>query len=186
MHVGRLRRGELLALGGLVALVASLFLDWFSVSLESCAEGRGETVIFGAADRLRDSCAPGGVGFSALGRPWEDLIVLFGLGVIVALALAQRAGLGRPTYGAVVSLILVGTFGAIALLGTLVRTLLATPGDGLDPAIGTWLGLAGILIALAGLWIALGDERRDAPESRFDPPPPRPVPAPRPDPPAEG
>jgi hypothetical protein len=162
MHVGRLRHGELLALGGLVTLAASLFLDWFSRS------GGGRW------------------GFSALGRPWEDLVVLFGLGVLVALVLAQRAGLGRPTYGAVVSLILAGTLGAITLLGTLVRTLLATPGDGLDPAIGTWVGLAGILVALVGLWVAMADERRGAPESRFDPPPPRPVPAPRPDPPAEG
>ncbi|WP_320672936.1 hypothetical protein [Patulibacter defluvii] len=151
MAIGRLRRGELLALVGLLALVASLFLDWF--------DGRG---------------------FSALGRPWEDLVVLFALAIVVVLALAQRAAPGRPTFGAVVSLVLAGTLGLLTLLATVVRTLLAAPG-GLDPAAGGWLGLAGLLVALAGLWVAVADERRGAPESAFDPPPPRPVPPLRPD-----
>jgi hypothetical protein len=41
---------------------------------------------------------------------------------------------------------------------------------------GAWIGLAGALVLTIGSWWALADERTEAPESAYIPPPPRPAP----------
>lgn len=195
MSVGRLRTGELLALGGLAALIVSLFLDWFSPDADArCQVGQAPLSAEACATLRRLAPAPEiSGGWGALGHPWLEFLGLFAIGLVIVLVLAQRAGPGRPTYGAVTSVVFVGTFGALVLVLTLIRVFLARP-DALLPgfadspplkvatslAAGGWVGLAGLVVAVVGLWIALADDRPDAPESRFDPPTPRPVPA-RPD-----
>lgn len=178
----RLRSGEWIAVGGLVGLAVSLFLEWFSVTLDApCASGSSAY-----------SCAYLGwvdSGWGALGRPWMDFLILAVALVLLALAMTLRAGPGRPTYGAVVSLIAAGAVTFLVTVLTAIRVLLARPGvdlprsadhAGVDVSVGIgpggWVGLASLLIVLIGLWVAIADDRTDAPDSAFDPPAPRPVP----------
>jgi hypothetical protein len=207
MILGRLRRGELLVLLGLIGLVVAVGRDWFSVAfgggrriaeyVGSAGEG-GASVGAGETGGLEYSASQpmvyvddGSLGWRLLGHPWWELVGLFGLVLIVVLVLALRAGPGKPTYGAMVSLVLAIPLGALVLLTTLVRTLLFGPGVdgvpsgvvGFDPASGAWIGLASIAVALVGLWVAMADARTGAPASTYVPQAARPVPPLRPDPP---
>ncbi|WP_022928504.1 hypothetical protein [Patulibacter americanus] len=185
MRVGPLRRGELLVFLGLLGLLATLFLDWF----QSGTFGDRETMDGGpdgvSAFRVT---VQAGRGWDPLGHPWLELVALFVLALVAVLGTAVRARPGRPTYGALVALVLAIPLGALVLLTTLLRGLVFRPGFTLgdttlrfDPAVGTYVGLASILVALVGLWVALGDDRTAAPESAYEPPPARPVPPLRPD-----
>jgi hypothetical protein len=174
MRVGPLRRGELLVLLGLVGLLASLFLDWFADGGYSSPAGAAFVVV-----------RPG---WGTLGHPWLELLALFVLALVTVLVTTLRARPGRPTYGAMVALVLAIPLGTLTLLTTILRGLVLRPGIDtadstlrIDPALGLWLGLASILVALVGLWVALGDDRTAAPESAYEQPPARPVPPLRPD-----
>lgn len=191
----RLRRGEWIAVVGLVGLVVTLFLEWFTASVDLGCERPA------AGDGTASSWCPVvsgdlfGTGWSALGRPWMDVVILAVALVVLALLMTLRSGPGRPTYGAVVSLVVAGFVTFLVTLLTAIRVLLARPGidlprieshlgvdvsTGIGP--GGWVGLASLLIVLIGLWVAVADDRTDAPDSAFDPPVPRPVPAPVADP----
>jgi hypothetical protein len=183
----RIRRGELLLLGALAMLVGSLLLPWFGI--ETAVRG-STTVVEG-----RDGIAP-------LGRPWLDLVLLAGASWVVVLVLAARAGAGRSTYGAVtaVAVALLWTF--LVMIVTAVRALTADPDVdaifGRDapiggsagvfvanptPVLGAAIGVGALLVAVAGLWMALADDRSRAAESlAVDAPPVRDVPPLRPDP----
>ena len=72
---------------------------------------------------------------------------------------------------------------AITLPIALIRVLVTQPD--LDLGLGNgevsietaaYLGLAALALMLVGAWTALSDERTDAPDSAYTPPPPRPVP----------
>ncbi len=184
----RWRTGEWIAVGGLVGLVATLFLRWFTVSIDMrCAppttDGR-------TTERICPSVflPPVDVGWGTLGRPWADFLIVAGVAVVIALLLTLRAGPGRPTYGAVVSLIAAGAISFLVTLLTAVRVLLARPGGGSWEESGTrvdlsaglglggWIGLASLVVILVGLWIAVADDRTDAADSAFEPPEPRPTP----------
>lgn len=186
--IRRLRRGEWIAVGGLVGLAVSLFLVWFNRTLDMvCAvpNADGQTTEQACPDFTLSSFD---AGWGALGRPWMDLLIVLVIVVVVALAMTLRAGPGRPTYGAVVSLIAAGFVTALVTVLTAIRVLLARPSGGtfmsedvrLDVAVGIgpggWIGLASLVILWIGLWVAVADDRTDAPDSAFDPPAPRPVP----------
>jgi hypothetical protein len=178
MRVGPLRRGELLVLLGLIGLLVTLFLEWF----ESGSGNDGSPANAGVSTVRVDA------GWGALGHPWLELPALLVVALVAVLVTAARARPGRPTYGALVALVLSIPLAALVLLSTLLRTLLFRPGlplgeetVRLDPALGSSVGLASILVALVGLWVALGDDRTSAPESAYEPPASRPVPALRPD-----
>lgn len=193
----RFRAGEWIALGGLVGLLVTLFLEWFTASVDLLCEPATTT----GGDPAAAGCPPAGAlvsglidtGWGALGRPWADFLVVVVVVVVVMLAMTLRAGPGRPTYGAVVSLVVAGFVTFLVMLLTAIRVLLARPGIelpgaaehlGLDEAVrigigpGGWIGLASLLVILIGLWVAIADDRTDAPDSAFDPPAPRPVPEP--------
>jgi hypothetical protein len=178
MRVGPWRRGELLVFLGLVVLLATLFLEWF----ESGTRSTGSAAYAGVFTARVDP------GWGALGHPWLELLALFALALVAVLVTAARARPGRPTYGAMVAIVLAIPLGALVLLTTLLRGLVFRPGISLggettrvDPAAGAWIGVAAILVALVGLWVAMADDRTAAPESAQEPPAPRPVPALRPD-----
>lgn len=178
MRVGPWRRGELLVLLALLGLLATLFLDWF----ESGTRSVGSAAYAGVFTARVDP------GWGALGHPWLELLALFAVALVAVLVTAVRARPGRPTYGAMVAIVLAIPLGALVLLTTLLRGVVFRPGVSLgdetlrvDPAAGVWIGLASILVALVGLWLALGDDRTAAPESAYEPPASRPVPALRPD-----
>lgn len=186
----RLRSGEWIAVGGLVGLAVSLFLSWFTATVDVRCELPANAVDVrdgGWCPIVSDDLL--GTGWGALGRPWMDILILAVVLVVLALAMTLRAGPGRPTYGAVVSLVVAGAVTLPVTLLTAIRVLLARPGielprtdgdfgvdvsTGIGP--GGWVGLASLLIVLIGLWVAVADDRTDAPDSAFDPPVPRPVP----------
>ncbi len=193
--LARLRRGEWIAVLGLAGLIATLFLKWFTVDVAFEASSAVETVADGTEG---SSSAPMVMvetvaGWGDLGRPWADFLVVAGIAVLVMLAMTLRAGPGRPTYGAVVSLIAAGAVTFVVTLLTAIRVLLARPGvevpadaahAGIDFSVGIgvggWVGLASLIVILVGLWIAVADDRTGAAESATEPPAPRPVPAPGP------
>lgn len=195
MSLARLRTGEWVATAGLVGIVVSLFLEWFSVDPAArCGVGRGvgEGRTCEVLLRHTESVSLGS-GWDVLGRPWLDLLVLFAVALVVVLVLTLRTGPRSSTYGVMVSLILSGFLGFVVLVLTAIRVFLARPDavlpgfadspsivipTGLD--VGTWVGLASIVVALVGLWLAVRDDRTDAPESQSEPVPARPIPAPKP------
>jgi hypothetical protein len=154
VSIRRLRRGELLALCGAVLLLVALFLPWFAA-------------------------APSGdSGWRALG-----LLVL----ALAAAAVASVGWLVAATAGAafvtrvVAAAVVAATIGPLALGALALRALVVQPGDNAVTALryGTWLGLAGAALLVIGAWWSLADERTDAPENAWEPPPPRPAPPPR-------
>ncbi|MBF6621148.1 MAG: hypothetical protein ITG02_13075 [Patulibacter sp.] len=181
----RLRKGEWIVVGALVALVVTLFLEWFNaeVELDEMAPESG-----GALGSELLVAVETAAGWGALGRPWADFLVVAVIAVVVMLVMTLRARPGRPTYGAVVSLILAGAITALVTLLTAIRVLIARPGTieeasenvriavSTSPGPGAWIGLAALIVLLIGLWVAVADDRTDAPDSAFDPPAPRPVP----------
>lgn len=167
MSVGRLRLGELLAGLGAAGLLVSLFLSWFSLE--------GQT-----ADRRQYSALDlPTTGFSQLG--WVVVAVcLAAIGLCLVMLALTAAGV---TGHAVMATILAITFAAFAFGLVLLRIVLDQPDLGFDlpgsvVAIepGGWLGLVAATLLLVGAWRALADERTDAPDSAFEPPPPRPAP----------
>lgn len=190
----RLRKGEWIAVGALVALVVTLFLEWFNaeVELDETTSGAGGAL---GSDLL--VAVETSAGWGGLGRPWADFLIVAVIAVVVMLVMTLRARPGRPTYGAVVSLIIAGAITALVTLLTAIRVLIARPSEieqasenvrlvvSTSPGPGAWIGLAALIVLLIGLWVAIADDRTDAAESAFDPPAPRPVPTPAPASPAD-
>jgi disulfide bond formation protein DsbB len=154
--MSRIRAGEALAGIGAVALFVLLFADWFS--------GGG----------VRRS------GWSSLG--WALVILLAGIILAAAVLVVATVLRAKP---AVVSgsAVITASLGIITVPVALIRVLVAQPDLDLglgNAAVGIqtagWLGLLALVLTGAGGWIALADERTDAPESAYTAPPPRPVP----------
>lgn len=189
MSLRRLRRGELVVLAALVLLVIGLSVRWFDVLVP--LTGGGETRVGGRS------------GWSTLGHPWIEFVVLGLLGWVAVLVTAARSGGGRPTYAAVVTGVwaVLGTF--VVLLLTVLRSVVFPPSaesvfvgtfttilgaedrlfDTLDVALagGAWIGLVALLLGLVGTWMAMADDRTTAAENRaVEPPPVRDVPPLRP------
>jgi hypothetical protein len=154
--VTRLRLGEGLAGLGGVALFVLLFLDWFSG---------------GGVSRS---------GWSSLGWALVALLAaLIVLALVVPVAVVVRA---RPAV-AVGSAVITVALGVVTLVIALIRVLITQPA--LDLGLGNgavsvqlagYLGLAAIVLIVAGGWVTMADERTHAPESAYTPPPPRPLP----------
>lgn len=188
MSLRRLRAGELLVLLGVIGLVVSLFASWFDVQFAADEVLRQQPAVGSAASFL-DVSGSASSGWNPLGDPWREFLVIAGIAWLVVLAFALTSGSRRSTYGAVVSIVVAIPVTALILLLTLIRTLLASPSASLrdsgltgfgnldrlgdpdatvlttSPAIGTWIGLASLLIGLIGLWVAMADDRSTAAES---------------------
>jgi threonine/homoserine/homoserine lactone efflux protein len=147
----RLRGGELLALAGGAALALTLFLDWVG------PHGRS--------------------GWSSLG--W--LVLVFALAAVACAAWLTIATVAaRPLAQVVAAAVLTATVGTFAFVALAVRALVFQPGpnDSVVLRYGAYLGLLAALLTAIGGWWAIADERTDAPESAYTPPPPRPAPPP--------
>ena len=152
----RIRAGEALAGAGAIALFVLLFGDWFSG---------------GGVSRS---------GWSSLG--WGLVVLLVGvIGVALVLVVATVAR-AKPAIIVGAAVITV-SLGVVTLPIALLRVLVFQPA--LDLGLGNgavgihtagYLGLVALLLTAAGAWIVLADERTDAPESAYTPPPARPVP----------
>jgi len=152
----RIRLGEALMGAGGVALFVLLFADWF--------KGGGVTRS----------------GWSSLGWALDVLLVaLLALVVVTVGSLVARSKVAIAIGAAVIT----STLAVITFAIALIRVLIAQPdldlglGNGaVTVQVAGYLGLAALALIAAGGWIAIGDERTDAPDSAYTPPPPRPVP----------
>jgi hypothetical protein len=149
--MSRLRAGEWLAGLGAAGLLATLFLDWVGPRRES--------------------------GWSSLG--WVVLALVL-VAVACAAWLVITTVVRRPIAQVVAGAVLTATTGSVAFVALGLRTLVFQPGpnDSTQLRYGAYLGLlAAVLVAVGGWW-AIADERTDAPDSAYTPPPPRPAPPP--------
>lgn len=169
MRIGRLHTGELLAAAGAVALFVLLFFDWFAIEAGKHPE-RSAFVFTGALHTT---------GWSSLG--WL-LIVLLALAMAAAVALALLTAGARPVAQSVAACVLTILIGGLSALVLLVRVI-TQPGLGIglpnalvEVKVVAWVGFLCALAIPVGAWLALADERTEAPESAYTPPPPRPVP----------
>jgi hypothetical protein len=152
----RIRVGEALAAIGAIALFVLLFADWFSG---------------GGTSRS---------GWSSLG--WALIVLLAGaisVAVVLVVATVVRAKPAIIVGSAVVSVVLA----VVTLPIALIRVLITQPdldlglgNTAVDVKTAGWLGLVALALIGVGAWTTLADERTDARESAYTPPPPRPVP----------
>jgi len=149
----RFRAGEILAGASGGVLLASMFLDWYSVSADAA---------LGADGQVRGVSAWGA--FTVV-DVFLALVALLG----IALALSQVVGRGPALP---VALGVIST--TLALAGTvlLLYRILNQPGPNevIGVSMGAWVGLAACLGVFAGGWLALSDER----PRPVDPVPPEP------------
>ena len=169
MRLGRLRTGELLAGAGAVGLFVSLFLDWFGLDTGAFPPGFGRAI---AGLMTKD-------GWSSLG--WLMVVVLvvaIALGAWLVISTVSADGIVQPIAAGV----LTTTAGAIAFVALLIRVLtqpdlgIGAPNAVVVVKAGAYIGLVCCFLIAAGGWVAVADERTDAPESRTVPPDPRPAP----------
>jgi len=157
----RLRLGEALAGISAIVLIVMLFLPWYD------------------APTLASGARTGGWG--ALGV-W--ISVLLAITAAIGVGLAVTTVVRRSPAVPVALGVLTWVLGSIAWIVLVIR-LSHEPGLGLDLDAAQvtlrWPGYVGFaaatLLPLGGLQ-AIRDERRDAPESAYTPPPPRPIPEP--------
>ena len=166
MSLRRLRAGEWLAAAGAVALLVALFLDWFEVQVRARLTETGGRFV---------TEAPAATGWSSLG--WllvVVLVVVIGLAAWLAVATAGDAPVSQPVMAAV----LLSVLAPLVLVALAVRVTVAQPGadDTVAAQPGAYIGLAALAVVVAGAWRSIADERTDAPESAYSPPPPRPAP----------
>ena len=152
----RIRVGEALAAVGAIGLFVLLFADWF--------EGAGVSRS----------------GWSSLG--WALIVLLvaeIAVGLVLVVATVARA---KPAI-IVGSAVTTASLGIVTLPIALIRVVLTQPDLDLGLAnsavsvqVAGYVGLVALALTAAGGWITLKDERTDAPESAYTPPPARPVP----------
>jgi hypothetical protein len=148
MRMRRLRTGELTALVGAVGLFVLMFLHWF----------RADVRYFGPP--------PEGTGWGSLG--WFAAVLL-GLAIVTALTavvLAAKEQSPAMPVAADVLTALIGLLATIAIVSRLVfQPAFGTgaPDSSITVLAPAWLGLLCSVLITVGGWIALKDERTDAP-----------------------
>jgi hypothetical protein len=171
--VSRLRAGEWTAALGAVALVATLFLPWFDVEIPRAERPFQGGAILNILNTY--STRSWGTGWDALG--W--LVIAFALAAVACAAwLALANATNHPVAQAVAASVLTAAAGTFAFIAVALRVLVFQPGpnDVVVLRYGAYLGLLAALILAVGGWLAIKDDRTDAPESAYTPPEPRPPP----------
>jgi hypothetical protein len=152
----RIRRGEALMGVGAIALFVLLFADWF--------KGGGVS----------------GSGWSSLGWALDVLLAAVLAMVVVTLgSLLTRAKVAIAIGATVLTTVLA----IVTLVIALLRVLIFQPdldlglgNEAVTVQVAGYLGLVALAMVAVGGWLAIADERTDAPDSAYTPPPPRPVP----------
>ncbi len=152
MDLTRLRLGEVLSGAAAVALLATLFFDW---------------------NRDRGSAAMGvsagtEAGWSSLG---VVMLLLLLVAIGLALALVFTTAGKRPAAIPVGAAVLTTGIGIVVTIVLAIRVLFLD-----DSLVAAYLGLAFMLLIPVGSWIAMADERTDAPYSAAPDLPRRPAP----------
>jgi hypothetical protein len=166
--VSRLRAGEWTAALGAAALLVTLFLPWFEVDLTTPPDAVAVPTVVVVGD-------PSTSGWDTLG--WLVIVLaLVAIGCAAWLAIANATA--RPVAQLVAASALTAIAGTFAFVALALRALVFQPGpnDVVVLRYGAWLGLLAALILAIGGWLAIKDERTDAPESAYTPPQPRPAP----------
>lgn len=171
MSRGRLRSGEVLAGAGAVALFVLLFLDWFEPRIQPrITETSGRVV--GPEQHLS--------GWTSLG--WAMLVLLL-LVIVLALWLAAATLFAGTVSQPVAAAVVLSAAGALALGALVIRVAVVQPGlgiglpnDQVDVRLPAYLGIAALAVLVIGAWRSMADERTEAPESAYEPPPARPAP----------
>jgi hypothetical protein len=173
--VSRLRAGEWTAAAGGAGLLVTLFLPWFGVhaTQQTVQHGfNGGRVLNVLATYAVDGW---GSGWDALG--WLAIvIVLAAVGCAAWLAIVNA--INGPVAQAVAASVLTATVGTFAFAAIALRVVIFQPGpnDIVVLRYGAWLGLLAALVLALGGWLAIKDDRTDAPQSAHTPPEPRPPP----------
>ena len=174
--MSRLRAGEWTATFGAAALLVTLFLPWFGVSLPQQQTVQERFGGGGVLNLLKTYAIDDwGSGWDALG--WLVIVIaLVAVGCAAWLALANATA--RPVAQLVAASVLTATAGTLAFVVVALRALVFQPGpnDIVVLRYGAWLGLLAALVLALGGWWAIKDDRTDAPESAYTPPEPRPPP----------
>ena len=171
MTLGRLRSGEILAGAGAVALFVLLFLDWFEPGVRPRVTETSGRVI-GPEQHLS--------GWTSLG--WVMDVLLLAV-IVLALWLAASTVFAGTVSQPVAAGVLLSAASALALGALIMRVFVVQPGLGIglpndlvDVRYPAYLGIAALAVIVAGAWRSMADERTDAPESAYEPPPARPAP----------
>lgn len=184
MHLSRLRPGEVLAGLAAVGLLVALALDWAAPEpgllrgptgdLPASLSPLADEAAGAYSDRLAQS------GFNALGWP---VVVLLLVAIALALLLVLATVTLEPVGLAVTATTVTTAVAGLATLVLLVRLTLGQPALDLglrdaDVALRwpAYAGLACAALIAAGGWLALADDRTDAPYSAAPELPPRPAP----------
>jgi hypothetical protein len=162
--VSRLRAGELLAGAGAVGLVLVMSLNWFSFDRPAGLH------LIGTLHTT---------GWASLGWLLVALlaIVCFG-GLSITYMTLRRTSPAWPVGAAVLTVAVGGLTFLILLMRVLTQPGLGggLPNRMVLVEVPAYLGLLFTALIPLGAWLALRDERVDAPESAYTPPPARPVP----------
>lgn len=156
MKASRLGSGELIALGGGIALLASLFLTWFSVTLPPMGFESMPGSGLSPDGIVRETGLSGWNGLDGLSGFLIALAALAGIGLATATAFGVRVVVGTSRRGAPTA-----SLGTLAV-GLILWQMFVGPGGPEAPA---FLGLAAAaLVAGGGLAVA-----RDAGLRLFEP-----------------
>jgi hypothetical protein len=168
---GRLRSGELLAGAGAVALFVLLFLDWFLPEVQPRVVETSGRII---------GPEPHYSGWTSLG--WAMLVLLLAV-LVLAMWLDASTLFAETVSQPVAAGVLLTPVAAVTFVALVVRVTIAQPGLGTGEPdenvavqLPAYLGLAAMALIVAGGWRSMADERTDAPESEYAPPPARPAP----------
>jgi hypothetical protein len=152
----RIRRGEALMCVGAIALFVLLFADWF----------KG-----GGVSRS---------GWSSLG--WALDVLLAALFVMVVITVGSVLTRAKVAI-AIGATVLTAVLAIVTLVIALLRVLIFQPdldlglgNEAVTVQVAGYLGLVALALIAVGGWMAIADERTEAPDSAYTPPPPRPVP----------
>jgi hypothetical protein len=138
----RVRIGEVVAGVAGVVLLASMFLDWYSVSPEA---------VLGAGGAAR-----GVSGWSAFSVVDVFLALVALLGIALALSQVVGRGPALPVALGVITTTL-SLAGSLLLLYRIVNQ--PGPNDVIGVSLGAWIGLVACLGVFMGGWLSLSDER---------------------------
>jgi hypothetical protein len=159
----RVRPGEVVAAVGGVALFVALFLQWYAVNLPIHAKGYSLRFV---------GTLPSVSGWQAFSYT-DILLALYAALAVAVLVVSVTTNGPAKSIGTAVLASFFGFWAALLLLYRIVNQ--PGPNNIVEVRTGAWLGLAAVLVAWAGSWLAMRDESTPgavAPDVPLRPAPP--------------